>query len=184
MDAFPGPLRLAFRKQSPSGRSAARSAKSRRTHTRSAAPFRCRHTPFPYRVVSRTEECPMSRRSRVLSVSLSTSLALALLSACSTQGGDDRGPDTRQPGVATGTVIGGTPKRGGTLTVLSNQDFAHLDPARNWVMPTMDFGTLADLPHPHDLPGPRRGSGAARSSPTWRPTSAEPPTAAAPGPSP
>ncbi|MEU9676878.1 MULTISPECIES: ABC transporter substrate-binding protein [Streptomyces] len=83
----------------------------------------------------------MSRRSRVLSVSLSTSLALALLSACSTQGGDDRGPDTRQPGVATGTVIGGTPKRGGTLTVLSNQDFAHLDPARNWVMPTMDFGT-------------------------------------------
>lgn len=25
--------------------------------------------------------------------------------------------------------------------MLSNQDFAHLDPARNWVMPTMDFGT-------------------------------------------
>ncbi|KND37826.1 ABC transporter substrate-binding protein [Streptomyces sp. Root63] len=83
----------------------------------------------------------MSRRTRMLSASLSTSLALALLGACSTQGGDDRDPDRRQPGVATGTVIGGTPKRGGTLTVLSNQDFAHLDPARNWVMPAMDFGT-------------------------------------------
>ncbi|WP_405195762.1 ABC transporter substrate-binding protein [Streptomyces anulatus] len=83
----------------------------------------------------------MSRRTRMLSASLSTSLALALLGACSTQGGDGRDPDRRQPGVATGTVIGGTPKRGGTLTVLSNQDFAHLDPARNWVMPAMDFGT-------------------------------------------
>ncbi|MFC7979027.1 ABC transporter substrate-binding protein [Streptomyces cinereoruber] len=83
----------------------------------------------------------MSRRTRMLSASLSTSLALALLGACTTQGGGDREPDRRQPGVATGTVIGGTPKRGGTLTVLSNQDFAHLDPARNWVMPTMDFGT-------------------------------------------
>ncbi|MGC5540080.1 ABC transporter substrate-binding protein [Streptomyces griseus] len=83
----------------------------------------------------------MSRRTRTLSATLSASLALALLGACSAQGGDDRGPDERQPGVATGTVIGGTPKRGGTLTVLSNQDFAHLDPARNWVMPTMDFGT-------------------------------------------
>lgn len=83
----------------------------------------------------------MSRRTRMLSASLSTSLALALLGACTAQGGDDRDPDKRQPGVATGTLIGGTPKRGGTLTVLSNQDFAHLDPARNWVMPTMDFGT-------------------------------------------
>lgn len=83
----------------------------------------------------------MSRRTRMLSASLSTSLALALLGACSAQGGDDRDPGERQPGVATGTVIGGTPKRGGTLTVLSNQDFAHLDPARNWVMPAMDFGT-------------------------------------------
>lgn len=83
----------------------------------------------------------MPRHTRPLSVSLSASLTLALLGACTTQGGDDRAPDKRQPGVATGTVIGGTPMRGGTLTVLSNQDFAHLDPARNWVMPTMDFGT-------------------------------------------
>ncbi|MEV7413748.1 ABC transporter substrate-binding protein [Streptomyces sp. NPDC089919] len=40
-----------------------------------------------------------------------------------------------------GKILGGTPAKGGTLTVLSNQDFGHLDPARNWVMPTMDFGT-------------------------------------------
>ncbi|QLE70547.1 ABC transporter substrate-binding protein [Streptomyces rectiverticillatus] len=40
-----------------------------------------------------------------------------------------------------GAVIGGTPQKGGTLTVLSNQDFTHLDPARNWVMSDMDFGT-------------------------------------------
>ncbi|MGD3112393.1 ABC transporter substrate-binding protein [Streptomyces sp. YGL11-2] len=40
-----------------------------------------------------------------------------------------------------GAVVGGTPKRGGTLTVLSDQDFDHLDPARNWVVSTMDFGT-------------------------------------------
>lgn len=44
---------------------------------------------------------------------------------------------------------GGTPakpqaaaadSKGGTLTVLSNQDFSHLDPVRNWTMPHMDFG--------------------------------------------
>ncbi|KUN35775.1 ABC transporter substrate-binding protein [Streptomyces longwoodensis] len=83
----------------------------------------------------------MSRQTRALSTALSASLALALLGACTTQeGGSD--PDRReQPGVATGTIIGGLPKKGGTLTVLSNQDFGHLDPARNWVMPTMDFGT-------------------------------------------
>ncbi|MCX4966670.1 ABC transporter substrate-binding protein [Streptomyces sp. NBC_00654] len=83
----------------------------------------------------------MSRRTRALSASLSATLSLALLGACTTQGGDDGGSEKGQPGVATGTVIGGTPKRGGTLTVLSNQDFAHLDPARNWVLPAMDFGT-------------------------------------------
>lgn len=34
----------------------------------------------------------------------------------------------------------GTPAKGGTLTILSNQDFSHLDPTRNWTMPQMDFG--------------------------------------------
>ncbi|WP_308164346.1 ABC transporter substrate-binding protein [Nonomuraea sediminis] len=31
--------------------------------------------------------------------------------------------------------------KGGTLTVLAISDFAHLDPARNWTMPDMMFGT-------------------------------------------
>ncbi|MEU0003616.1 ABC transporter substrate-binding protein [Streptomyces sp. NPDC006314] len=54
--------------------------------------------------------------------------------------GDARGH--RNPATAnSGRVVGGTPHRGGTLTVLSNQDFTHLDPARNWVMGDMDFGT-------------------------------------------
>ncbi|MFF6995937.1 ABC transporter substrate-binding protein [Streptomyces sp. NPDC008313] len=83
----------------------------------------------------------MSRHARVLSASMSASLALVLLGACTGQESDDDSGRRSRPGVATGTVIGGTPKKGGTLTVLSNQDFAHLDPARNWVMPTMDFGT-------------------------------------------
>ncbi|MFF4239076.1 ABC transporter substrate-binding protein [Actinomadura geliboluensis] len=36
---------------------------------------------------------------------------------------------------------GAAPKAGGTLTVLFNEDFAHLDPQRNYVMFAMDFGT-------------------------------------------
>ncbi|GGX98270.1 ABC transporter substrate-binding protein [Streptomyces anandii] len=82
----------------------------------------------------------MSRQTRALSATLGASLALALLGAC-TGHADDDGSEKHRPGVSTGTVIGGTPKKGGTLTVLSDQDFAHLDPARNWVMPTMDFGS-------------------------------------------
>lgn len=81
----------------------------------------------------------MTKRTRVaLAASLAASLTVGPV-ACST--GDTGGPDRdgdRNPGTA--DVIGGTPKRGGTLTVLSNQDFAHLDPARNWTMPNMDFG--------------------------------------------
>ncbi|MFI1564207.1 ABC transporter substrate-binding protein [Streptomyces sp. NPDC020490] len=83
----------------------------------------------------------MSRQTRALSASLSASLTLALLGACTNQSGDGGSDEHKRPGVATGTIIGGTPKKGGTLTVLSNQDFGHLDPARNWVMPTMDFGS-------------------------------------------
>lgn len=80
-------------------------------------------------------------------------LAAALLAAltlgatgCSGAGGGGTAGSGGHRGAnpATGTngqVVGGTPVRGGTLTVLSNQDFTHLDPARNWVMPDMDFGT-------------------------------------------
>ncbi|MFJ1584730.1 ABC transporter substrate-binding protein [Streptomyces sp. NPDC088197] len=79
------------------------------------------------------------RISVALAIGITTSLALAATS-CSADT-KSRDGEHKAPGVATGTVIGGTPERGGTLTVLSNQDFDHLDPARNWVMPTMDFGT-------------------------------------------
>ncbi|MEU3354534.1 ABC transporter substrate-binding protein [Streptomyces sp. NPDC037389] len=86
----------------------------------------------------------MNKRTRTaLAASLAAALALGA-SGCSggrhARGGG--GDGTGHPAVAgEGTVIGGTPQRGGTLTVLSNQDFTHLDPARNWVMSDMDFGT-------------------------------------------
>ncbi|MEV5507670.1 ABC transporter substrate-binding protein [Streptomyces orinoci] len=66
--------------------------------------------------------------------------ALALGTAgCSAQ--KSRSGGHGPAGAGAGAVIGGTPQRGGTLTVLSGQDFTHLDPARNWVMSDMDFGT-------------------------------------------
>jgi peptide/nickel transport system substrate-binding protein len=78
-------------------------------------------------------------------------LAAALIAALSlTQAGcsgsagprDSKGGDRSNPATANnGTVIGGTPVKGGTLTILSSQDFSHLDPARNWVVGDMDFGT-------------------------------------------
>ncbi|KIZ15262.1 ABC transporter substrate-binding protein [Streptomyces natalensis] len=79
------------------------------------------------------------RTSTAFAVSLATALALGAAGCSGTNSADGRG---RNPALAhQGAAIGGTPKRGGTLTVLSNQDFDHLDPARNWVMNTMDFGT-------------------------------------------
>ncbi|MBB5630657.1 ABC transporter substrate-binding protein [Sphaerisporangium krabiense] len=44
------------------------------------------------------------------------------------------------PASSGGTAATGAAGKGGTLTILSNQDFSHLDPARNWTMPHMDFG--------------------------------------------
>ncbi|WP_282692351.1 ABC transporter substrate-binding protein [Streptomyces sp. CC208A] len=85
----------------------------------------------------------MNKRTRTLATALVSALALGL-SACSDgSSGDSTGDRERKnPAAANaGAVLGGTPQKGGTLTVLSNQDFTHLDPARNWVMPDMDFGT-------------------------------------------
>ncbi|MFJ8128903.1 ABC transporter substrate-binding protein [Streptomyces hydrogenans] len=85
----------------------------------------------------------MNKRTRTLAIALVSTLSLGL-AACSTgsSGGKAGGPERKNPAAAhAGAVIGGTPQKGGTLTVLSNQDFTHLDPARNWVMPDMDFGT-------------------------------------------
>ncbi|GHH72880.1 ABC transporter substrate-binding protein [Streptosporangium violaceochromogenes] len=47
---------------------------------------------------------------------------------------------SKSPTASGGEPATGTPTKGGTLTVLSNQDFSHLDPTRNWTMPHMDFG--------------------------------------------
>ncbi|WP_137992367.1 ABC transporter substrate-binding protein [Streptomyces vilmorinianum] len=84
----------------------------------------------------------MDTRTRTaLATTLVAALALGA-AACSggKQTGDGRG--AKNPATANnGAVLGGTPQKGGTLTVLSNQDFSHLDPARNWVMGDMDFGT-------------------------------------------
>ncbi len=78
-----------------------------------------------------------------------TTLAAALvaalaLGAAGCSGGQKTGGARSGDNPATannGKVLGGTPQKGGTLTVLSNQDFTHLDPARNWVLSDMAFGT-------------------------------------------
>ncbi|MFI8521802.1 ABC transporter substrate-binding protein [Streptomyces sp. NPDC085481] len=73
-----------------------------------------------------------------------TLLAALSLGAAGCSGGAAAGGGHPGGNPATGNngkVVGGTPAKGGTLTVLSNQDFTHLDPARNWVMGDMDFGT-------------------------------------------
>ncbi|MEU5000468.1 ABC transporter substrate-binding protein [Streptomyces sp. NPDC021622] len=80
------------------------------------------------------------RTCTALAVALAAALTLGT-AGCS--GGQKTG-GTRGKNLATaniGKVIGGTPQKGGTLTVLSNTDFTHLDPARNWVMSDMNFGT-------------------------------------------
>ncbi|MFD5464175.1 ABC transporter substrate-binding protein [Kitasatospora sp. NPDC127059] len=87
----------------------------------------------------------MTRRTHaLLAAALAATLTLGL-GACkndkSDSGADAAPGSTKGPGAASGSVIGGTPVKGGTLTVLTNQDFAHLDPARNWTVPHMDFGT-------------------------------------------
>ncbi|MFD9378163.1 ABC transporter substrate-binding protein [Streptomyces sp. NPDC059999] len=85
----------------------------------------------------------MTQRTQL---ALATALVAALAvgaSGCSDAGGKGSagGPAANPAAANEGKTLGGTPTKGGTLTVLSNQDFSHLDPARNWTMPTMDFGT-------------------------------------------
>ncbi|MEU3463267.1 ABC transporter substrate-binding protein [Streptomyces sp. NPDC006733] len=82
----------------------------------------------------------MTQRTQLaLSTALLASLALGI-TGCS--GDAKAGPTGGKNPVAAndGQVVGGIPAKGGTLTVLSNQDFSHLDPARNWTMPNMDLG--------------------------------------------
>ncbi|MFJ3903782.1 ABC transporter substrate-binding protein [Streptomyces sp. NPDC090025] len=88
----------------------------------------------------------MDKHTRhALGIALLATLTLAT-AACSGTGGGSGGTHDRaagaNPAAATnGKAVGGAPAKGGTLHVLSNQDFTHLDPARNWVVGDMDFGT-------------------------------------------
>ncbi|MFB7949795.1 ABC transporter substrate-binding protein [Kitasatospora phosalacinea] len=84
----------------------------------------------------------MNRRSHVaLAAAIAASLTLGLGACSSNDSGGDDGSGDQQGVVTEGNgIVGGTPVKGGTLTILSNQDFDQLDPARNWTMPVMDVG--------------------------------------------
>ncbi|MGW6568962.1 ABC transporter substrate-binding protein [Streptomyces sp. NPDC054975] len=86
----------------------------------------------------------MNKRTlHAVAATLATTVAL-VTAGCSGghSGAGQGGAGRKNPATANeGAVVGGTPQKGGTLTVLSNQDFSHLDPARNWVVSDMDFGT-------------------------------------------
>ena len=84
----------------------------------------------------------MNKRTYTLATALVTTLTLAV-TGCSGGGTSGGARNGKNPATSnSGAVLGGTPQKGGTLTVLSNQDFTHLDPARNWVMGDMDFGKI------------------------------------------
>ncbi|MGW4423382.1 ABC transporter substrate-binding protein [Streptosporangium sp. NPDC004631] len=69
-----------------------------------------------------------------------TRIAGGLLAAALVIGLSGCGGAKDAPSASDGKPVSDAPAKGGTLTVLSNQDFSHLDPTRNWTMPQMDFG--------------------------------------------
>ncbi|GAA1218725.1 ABC transporter substrate-binding protein [Kitasatospora nipponensis] len=83
----------------------------------------------------------MTRRTHTaLAAAIAATLTLGL-GACSSSKSNDTSADNGKGITTAGDgIIGGTPVRGGTLHILSNQDFSQLDPTRNWVEPEMDFG--------------------------------------------
>ncbi|MER5961565.1 ABC transporter substrate-binding protein [Streptomyces sp. NPDC002057] len=84
----------------------------------------------------------MNKRTCTLATALVTTLALGATGCAGGTTSDSSTRGRENPALSNnGAVVGGTPQKGGTLTILSNQDFTHLDPARNWVMGDMDFGT-------------------------------------------
>ena len=85
----------------------------------------------------------MNKRIRTaLAAAVVAALTLGAVGCSGEKHASGGGPGGANPALANvGKAVGGTPVKGGTLTVLSNQDFTHLDPARNWVMNDMDFGT-------------------------------------------
>ncbi|MFF7635432.1 ABC transporter substrate-binding protein [Kitasatospora sp. NPDC008050] len=84
----------------------------------------------------------MTRRIHAaLAAAIAATLTLGL-GACSSHESSGGGSTDAGNGITTAGdgIIGGTPVKGGTLHILSNQDFSQLDPTRNWVEPEMDFG--------------------------------------------
>lgn len=84
----------------------------------------------------------MTRRIHAaLAAALAATLTLGL-GACTGHESSGGGSTDDGAGITTAGdgIVGGTPVKGGTLHILSNQDFSQLDPTRNWVEPEMDFG--------------------------------------------
>ncbi|WP_327070051.1 ABC transporter substrate-binding protein [Kitasatospora sp. NBC_01302] len=84
----------------------------------------------------------MTRRIHAaLAAALAATLTLGL-GACTSHESSGGGSTDDGAGITTAGdgIVGGTPVKGGTLHILSNQDFSQLDPTRNWVEPEMDFG--------------------------------------------
>ncbi len=75
-----------------------------------------------------------------IAAAITAALTLTLGACSSTKSTDGSTSDGKGITTAGDGIIGGTPVKGGTLHVLSNQDFEQLDPTRNWVEPEMDFG--------------------------------------------
>ncbi|GAA2145758.1 ABC transporter substrate-binding protein [Kitasatospora kazusensis] len=83
----------------------------------------------------------MTRRTHTaLAAAIAAALTLGLGACSSSTGGDSAAVDGKGITTEGNGIIGGTPVKGGTLNILSNQDFSQLDPTRNWVEPEMDFG--------------------------------------------
>ncbi|GAA3078988.1 hypothetical protein GCM10020254_24010 [Streptomyces goshikiensis] len=129
----------------------------------------------------------MTKRTQLaLATSLVAALALGASGCSDTKKGSapGKGGGASNPAAANdGKILGGTPVKGGTLTVLSNQDFSHLDPARNWTMPTMDFGTRL-LYRTLVTFKAEPGKAGSELVPDLATDLGTPPTAAGPGPSP
>ncbi|MFC9242528.1 ABC transporter substrate-binding protein [Streptomyces sp. NPDC057136] len=86
----------------------------------------------------------MNKRTlHAVATALAATVALTAVGCTDGKSGGGQGKNAgKNPATSNeGKVVGGTPQKGGTLTVLSDQDFTHLDPARNWVVRDMDFGT-------------------------------------------
>lgn len=83
----------------------------------------------------------MTRRTHAaLAATIAAALTLGLGACTSSRSTDGSAGDGKGITTAGDGIIGGTPVKGGTLHILSNQDFSQLDPTRNWVEPEMDFG--------------------------------------------